>query len=157
MAKFRLFLALALVVVVVLGASPCLAAETDTSAIAEIEQMIQSHNQAYNNKDIDAVMEFYAANAILMGTGPGERYEGAEEIRDAHVHFFESYDKQTSEVTWHKIWINGDVAWSMEMRQYTLYNKNVKNEFALNWSVVLEKQNGKWVFVSLHFSNLVCE
>ena len=155
MAKVRLFLSL--VVVVALAASPCLAAENDSGAMAEIEQMIKSHNQAYDNKDIDAIMEFFAPDAILMGTGPGERYEGTEEIREAHVHFFESYDKQTSELTWHKIWVNGDVAWCMAMKQYTLYNKNVKNEFALNWSVVLEKQNGKWVFVSLHFSNLVCE
>lgn len=155
MTKVPLFLFL--IVIVALAASPCLAAESDSGEIAEIEQMIKSHNQAYNKKDIDAVVQFYAPDAILMGTGPGERYEGTEEIRDAHVHFFESYDKQTSELTWHKTWVNGDVAWSMSMKQYTLYNKNVKNEFALNWSVVLEKQNGKWVFVSLHFSNLVCE
>lgn len=155
MAKVRLLLPF--IMVVVLAASPGLASEANSDAMAEIDQMIKSHNQAYDNKDIDAVMAFYAPDAVLMGSGPGERYDGTEEIRDAHIHFFESYDKQTSELTWHKTRVNGDVAWSMSMKQYTLYNKNVKNEFALNWSVVLEKQNGKWVFVSLHFSNLVCE
>lgn len=155
MAKVRLFLSL--IVVVVLAASPCVAAKADSGAKAEIGQIIKTHNQAFDNKDIDAVMGFYAPDAILMGTGPGERYDGTDEIREAHAHFFESYDKQRSELTWHKTWINGDVAWVMAMKQYTLYNKNVKNEFALNWSVVLEKRDGKWVFVSLHFSNLVCK
>jgi len=153
MAKVRLFLTL--LVVFVLAAVPCLAAEADSGVMAELVESYKSYIQAFNNKDVDAVMGFYAPDAILMGTGPGERYEGAEGIRDAHLHFFGTYDKQTSELTWHKVWVKGDVVWLMTMEQFTAYYKNVKNEFAINSSVVMEKRNGKWVIVSLHFSNLV--
>lgn len=148
---------LSMVMVAVLAASPCMAAEADSGEMSEINQMLKAHGQAFDNKDIDAVMGMYSPEAVLMGTGPGERYEGAEEIKEAHRHFFESFDKQTSELTWHKFGVKGDVAWGMAMKHYTAYNKNVKNEYALNWSAVLEKQNGKWVFVSVHFSNLVCK
>lgn len=140
-----------------LAASPCMAAEADSAVMTEIEQMLKAHGEAFDKKDLDAVMGFYAPEAVLMGTGPGERYEGTEEIKEAHRHFFESFDKQTSVPTWHKFGIKGDVAWGLVMKHYTAYHKNMKNEYALNWSTAIEKQNGKWVFVSVHFSNLVCE
>jgi uncharacterized protein (TIGR02246 family) len=153
MATVRWFFTLA--VVLVLAVAPVLAAEPGSGTMAEIDQMLKSYSQAFSNKNAEAVMGFYAPEALLMGTGPGERYEGSAEIRDAYLHFFESYDKQTSERTWHKVWVKGDVAWGISMEQFTTYFKNVKNEFAINTSVVLEKRNGKWVIVSHHFSNLV--
>ncbi len=153
MAMTRLFLTL--LVVFVLTAAPCLAAEADPGVIAELDQMLKSYSQAFKDKDVDAVMGLFAPDAVLMGTGPGERYDGTEEIRAAHLQFFGSYDKLTTERTWFKIWVKGDAAWAMTMAHHTTYNKNVKNEFALNTSVVFEKRNGKWVFVSQHFSNLV--
>ena len=155
MATVRLFLTL--LVFFVAAAAPCLAAEADPVVLAEIEQMLNSYSQAFNNKDVNAVMGFYAPDAVLMGTGPGERYDGTEEIRAAHLQFFGSYDKVTTERTWLKTWVKGDAAWAMTMAHFTSYNKNVKNEFAINTSVVFEKRNGKWVFVSHHFSNLVRE
>ena len=153
MKTVRLFL-LSLVAVI-LAAATCLAAEPDPRVKAELTQMLSSYSEAFNKKDVDAVMAFYTPDAVLMGTGPGERYDGPEGIREAYLQFVQSYDKQTSERTWLKVWANGDVAWGMTMVQYTTYNKNVKSEFAVNNSVVLEKRNGKWLFVSHHFSTLV--
>ena len=153
MGKVRLFLIL--VVVFVLSAAPCLAAGADSGAVAEIDRMLKSYSEAFSNKDVDAVLGFYAPDAILMGTGPGERYDGREGIREAYLQFVGSFEKRTTETTWAKTWVKGDVAWTMSMSQFTTYKKNVKNEFAINTSVVLEKRNGKWVFVTHHFSNLV--
>ena len=148
-------LSLAFLMVLVLAGAPGPAAGADSAAMAEIEQMLAAYGQAFNNKDVDAVLGFYAPEAVLMGTGPGERYEGHEGIREAYLQFVQSYDKQTSERTWLKVWVKGDVVWGMTMSQYTTYYKNAKSEFAVNNSVVLEKRNGKWLFVSNHFSNLV--
>jgi len=152
MATIRLFLTLS--VALVLAVAPGLAAGADSGETAEIDQMLQAYRQAFNNKDIDGVMGFYAPDAILMGTGPGERYDGTEGIREAYLQFFQASDKQTSEQTWLKVWVKGDVAWGMSMNQFTLYYKNVKSEYALNTSATFEKRDGKWVFVSHHFSNL---
>lgn len=153
MGKVRLFSTL--LVVFLLSGAPGLAAGVDSAVMAEIDQMMAAYGQAFNNKDVNAVLGFYAPDAVLMGTGPGERYEGHEGIGEAYRQFVQSYDKQTSERTWLKIWVKGDLAWGMTMAQYTTYYKNAKSEFAVNNSVVLEKRNGKWLFVSHHFSSLV--
>jgi len=153
MEKIRIYFIL--LIFFILTAAPCAAAEADSNATAEIDQMINAYSEAFSSKDVDAVIGFYAPDAVLMGTGPGERYDGSDEIRDAYLHFVATYDKQTSQITWRKICVKGTVAWGMSMSQFTTYNKNVKNEFAINTSVVLEKQDGKWVFVSHHFSNLI--
>jgi uncharacterized protein (TIGR02246 family) len=145
---------LTLSVVLVLTVAPGLAAGVDSGVMAEIDQMLKAYMQAFSNKDIDAVMGFYAPDAILMGTGPGERYDGTEGIREAYQQFVQSFDTLTSERTWIKLWVKGDVAWHMSMEEFTLYYKNVKSEYALNTSAVFEKRGGKWVFVSHHFSNL---
>ncbi len=148
-----------LVIVALLAVVPCSAQDTTEKLDAEMLEFIKNYRQAFQEKDIDAVMSLYAPGqqAVLMGTGPGERYEGQEEIRAAHLEYFNSYDKEESKNTWHKIWVKGDIALVAVQTYITAYAKNVKEEFAINWSGAMEKQDGKWVFLSRHISNLSCE
>jgi uncharacterized protein (TIGR02246 family) len=122
---------------------------------AELQAVVEAYSKALAQKDLEGCMAAYGgADAVMLGTGPGERWLGDEEIRTAHREFFKTFDTETSKATWKVGFVNGDVAWGARMSMVTDYLKNVKKEFALNMSFVLEKRDGKWKIVLLHFSNL---
>jgi ketosteroid isomerase-like protein len=129
----------------------------DADTEKEIMEFVLKYRQAFEQKDVDEVMAMYAADAVLMGTGPGERFVGAEEIRDAHLELFKSFDKEESTLTWHLAGTQGDVVWIAGMTHINGYMKNNKKEFALNWTMVLAKEEGTWKFVQRHISNISCE
>ncbi|MDB4303747.1 nuclear transport factor 2 family protein [Desulfosarcina sp.] len=148
--------ALALVLAVCWG-SFTFAAEKDAAFEKEITEFVQKHRQAFKEKDIDGVIALYAEDAVLMGTGPGERFVGQEEIRNAHMEYFKAFDKEESTLTWHKTGKNGDVVWVSGMTHIRSFFKNNKRDFAINWTSVLSKQDGTWKFVQRHISNISCE
>lgn len=154
MRMLRLFLAL---VFVVFWGSLAWAAEPDAGFEKEIKGFVLKYREAFKEKDIDAVMAMYADDAVLMGTGPGERFVGKEEIKNAYIEYFKTFDKEEYTMTWSKVGKQGDVVWATGMTQFTSYYKNKKNEFALNWTTVLVKQDGAWKIVHRHISNLSCE
>ena len=123
-----------------------------------IMEMIAMHDKALSEHNLDGVMSTYSKThpIILMGTGPGERWTGEEEIADAYSHFFMDFDQGTlsTECTWHSISVQGDLAWIMAMCNFTDYMKNVKREYAVNISAVLEKTDNSWYFATFHYSNL---
>ncbi len=134
-------------------------AEDATPGIdSAIMEMITVHDKGLSEQDLDAVMSTYSTTQpiVLMGTGPGERWVGAEEIADAYTHFFMDFDRGTlsTECTWHSLNVQGDFAWLMVMCNFTDYMKNIKREYAINISAVLEKTEDKWYFATFHFSNL---
>jgi uncharacterized protein (TIGR02246 family) len=139
-------------------AVPSLAQEADPEVMAEIKDLLKQHDEAMNNQNLTSVMEMYAAGpkTVLMGTGPGERWVGKEEIKSAYAEFFKDFDpgSMTSKCTWTVGDYVGDMAWLMAMCRITDYLANQQRDYALNLSAVLEKQEGKWHFRALHFSNL---
>ena len=148
--------ALAITLVLFFGNLP-VAAEKDAVLEKEIKDFVQKYHQAFQAKDIDAIMAMYAKDAVLMGTGPGERFVGQEEIRGAYNEYFKAFDKEESTLTWYKADNRGDVVWAAGMSHINTYFKNKKSEFALNWTLVLVKQDGTWKFVQRHISNISCE
>jgi uncharacterized protein (TIGR02246 family) len=147
-----------LVVLLCMGMMASLAQDADPKILAEIQKTLKQHDAAMKGHDLEGVMALYSAepNTVMLGTGPGERWVGKEEIASAYTEFFKDYDPGTlnSECTWRTGGIHGDAAWLVAMCQMTDYLKNEKREYALNLSAVLEKQEGQWVFRALHFSNL---
>ena len=150
----RVFLALFLMI---LWGGPATAGELDEKTKAEIKEFILKHRKAFQEKDIDTVMSMYSEDAVMMGTGPGERFEGQEEIRNAYLEYFNSFDREDYTVTWYKAGMQGDVLWATGMTMIRSYYKNELNEFPLNWSSVIVKEDGTWKFVQRHISNISCE
>lgn len=133
------------------------AAEQNAAFKKEIVECVQEYRQAFKAKDIDGIMAMYAEDAVLMGTGPGERFVGQDEIRNAHMEYFKTFDKEESTLTWYKMGKNGDVVWISGMTHISSFFKNNKHEFAINWTSILSKQDGAWKFVQRHISNISCE
>jgi ketosteroid isomerase-like protein len=142
----------------VAGMTSSLAQEADTKAVVEIKGMLEKHDKAFNEQNLAAIMETFAPGpkTVVLGTGPGERWVGKEEIDAAYKEMFKDFDpgSMTATCTWKVGDVMGNLAWLMAMCQLTDYLKNVKREYGLNISAVLEKMDGKWYFRAMHFSNL---
>jgi uncharacterized protein (TIGR02246 family) len=123
---------------------------------AEVHAALEAYGKAISSKDLEACMALFDPDpkTVMLGTGPGERWLGLDEIREAHARFFDSFDSEKSQATWRLMQIQGDVAWGASMREVVNYYKNEKNEFFLNISAVVVKRDGKWRVSMFHFSNL---
>ena len=146
------------ILIAILSVAAAHAQQADTDATAAIKLMLRAHDDAFNKHDVATVMGLYSPrpDTLLLGTGPGERWVGKAEIQDAYKHFFADFDagSLTTNCTWTTGEVKGPIAWLAAMCQVTDYLKNVKREYALNLSVVMEKEDGAWRFRIMHFSNL---
>jgi ketosteroid isomerase-like protein len=141
------------------GLAPLCSAQTPRAqAAADVAVLLRKHDEAMNQHDIAGVMQLYAAGpkTVLLGTGPGERYQGLAEIRTAYTEFFKDFDKGTLDTScyWKDGGGAGTVAWGAAMCKITDSLGGKKREYELNVSAVLEKQGSRWLFRLLHFSNL---
>jgi len=127
-------------------------------AAADIATLLKKHDAAMNQHDLNGVIELYAkgSNTVLLGTGPGEKFEGLEEIRTAYTEIFKDFDKGSLDANcyWKDGGVIGTAAWGAAMCKVSDSSGSKKREYELNVSAVLEKQSGRWLFRMLHFSNL---
>lgn len=137
-------------------AAPCLAQPNESPQVAELKKVIENHQEAFQKRDLPGTMSFFAPgpDTVLMGTGSGELYLGKDSIENAYREFFKNFDTEKHKFTWIQVKVKDHVGWVMFTSQITSILKNVPNQFDLHWSGVLEKQNGKWQFVAVHFSQL---
>ena len=88
---------------------------TDTSVAA----LLQKHDEAMNQKNLEAVMALFAPGdqTVMIGTGPGERWVGKDQIRTAYVEFFKDYDKGslTRKCEWSTGEVRQNMAWGAAM------------------------------------------
>src|SRR5262245_64572357 len=141
--------------------TPLCLAQTKPGAVrAEIAALLAKHDEALNRHDLDAVTALFApdpARPVLLGTGPGERYQGAAAIRAAYTEIFKDFDKGTSthNCYWKEGGSDGALAWCAFMCKFSDSCAGKKREYELNVSAVAEKKQGNWYFVMVHWSNLV--
>ena len=126
--------------------------------LSQITALLQRHDEALNQHDLDGIMSVFAPSAkiVVMGTGPGERWQGKDEIRSAYTEIIKDFDKGTA--THNCDWKTGEIvgasAWLASMCKFSDSKGGQKREYELNVSGVLRKIGGKWYFQSLHYSNL---
>jgi uncharacterized protein (TIGR02246 family) len=156
MRKLALSIGLLTLVVLLLALGLSQAGQTDSKAEAGIKKLIESYRAAVHKQDLPAVMKFFAdgPDTVVMGTGPGELYVGKESIENAYRAFFSNFQAEKGKIVWMKSGVNGNAAWIVGNSLITQTYKKGKNEFHMNWSVVLEKQGGQWKIVAFHFSHL---
>lgn len=149
------FVAIVAICVVSFGVGQAQKANGD---LVQLVALLQQHDDALNQHDLDAVMKVFApsANTVVLGTGPGERWQGTNEIRAAYTEIFKDFDKGTStrNCDWKTGEVLGSTAWVASMCKFADSKGGQKREYELNVSGVLRKIGGKWYFQSLHYSNL---
>jgi len=131
-----------------------------TPTADEIRAVLAAHDKALNDKNLDALMATFSSDpsTVVLGTGTEERWKGPEEIRAAYTEIFQDYDPGTL-VTDCTQWKTGGadeagtMAWLAATCNCKDSLKGKSRDYKMNVSGTVEKQNNKWVFVSLHMSN----
>ena len=148
-----------LVMAIIIGLTVQVSLGQERSAeVTELANLLKQHDDALGQKNLDNLMALYAEgpNTVMMGTGPGERWEGKTQIREAFTQIIKDYDRSPSrDCYWRTGGINGDMAWVAAMCKMSDSLKNTKRDYELNVSAVFERQGGKWLVRSMHYSNVV--
>ncbi len=158
----RLRISVLVTVLVCLGmVLPCFAQKDQSKLDADVRALLEQHDKALSAQDLKGVMDTYASapNIVLMGTGPGEAYVGEEAIGSAYNQFFNRFKANTLnfKYDWIAVGSKDNVAWfAATVTAQGMVNKE-KRERAFNISGTLEKTEGNWRFLSLHFSRLGAE
>ena len=132
-------------------------APADPRVVEEIKVVLDKHDKALGEKNLDAVLETFAPapNTVVLGTGPAERWVGAQEIRAAYTEIFKDYDPGSMEVDCE--WKSGNSAGTMAWLAATCVAKDSlkgkAREYPLNVSAAMVRQDGRWRFTMLHMSN----
>lgn len=138
-------------------ASP--AGKDDPKTIDEFRAVLQKHDKALNDKNIDALMTTFSSDpkTVVLGTGEGERYVGQQAIKEAYTEMLKDYDPGT--LTTNCEWRTGGAdtagttAWVAATCAAQDSLKNVKRDYVLNVSGALRREGDGWRFVMLHMSN----
>jgi uncharacterized protein (TIGR02246 family) len=141
------------------GAQICPAQSGGAAAVrGELAEMLRKHDEALNKHDLDGVVALFAPGnkTVVLGTGPGERFEGRDGIREAYTEIFKDFDKGS--VKHNCYWKQGagtaQLVWGAAQCKLSDSKAGKPREYELNISGVLQKQAGKWYFALLHYSNL---
>ncbi|NEX22476.1 nuclear transport factor 2 family protein [Thiorhodococcus mannitoliphagus] len=135
----------------------CASALAAPEPAAEVRELFSAHEQALNGHDLKGLMALYVPGdkTVVMGTTPGERWVGGEQIADAYQHFFADFDPGTikRDCPWVLSDASGDIGWINATCEYQDSLKGVARTYALNVSAVLRKLDGAWKLQAMHFSN----
>jgi uncharacterized protein (TIGR02246 family) len=137
----------------------CQAHAQGSSTRADVAELLKKHDEALNQHNLEGVLALYAPSpkTVMLGTGPGEKYQGKAEIKAAYTEIFKDFDKGTltHSCYWRDGGGSGNMVWGAAMCKLADAKGEKKREYELNVSLVAEKQGGKWQFVLLHYSNVV--
>src|SRR5215813_10840513 len=139
--------------------TPVCLAQATSGAAAEIAALLQKHDEALNQHNLDAVVKLYSPSpkTVILGTGPGERYQGADQIKAAYTEIFKDFDKGTMThiCNWKDGAAVGTLAWLAAECSLSDSKGGKKRQYDMNVSAVAQKTGSTWRFVMLHYSNLV--
>ena len=141
-----------------LGVPVCLAQAQESKRDPGVVELLQKHDDAMNQHDLEGVTALFAPDSktVILGTGPGERFQGREEIKTAYTEMFKDFDKGTlkHECYWKEGGGNKSLKWGAAMCKLSDAKGGKEREYGLNVSAVVKKEGDKWQFVMLHYSNL---
>jgi ketosteroid isomerase-like protein len=153
---YRILMGVALICLA--AVSPCLAEEGGATLTGQVTALLAKHDTAVAARNVKGVMQTYVAGpqTFLMGTGPGEIYRGKEGIEGAYNNFFSRLNKGSMSFTYN--WVSagsiGDMAWFAAEGIVKAKVKDEVKEIGVNISGTLQKQEGEWRFMAMHFSRL---
>ena len=132
------------------------ASQENNPDLDQIRALLQAHDQAFTNHDLDGVMACFTEKAAIMGSGPGEIWSGPDEIKSAYEHFFEGFDKgeQKFEYQFRIGGVTPEMGWLMASGNVTGKKDGKDFAYPLNISLTVAKKEGKWLIAAMHFSTL---
>ena len=131
-------------------------AEAENPELEPIRALLKAYDTAFTNHDLNGVMATLSEKAAIMGSGPGEIWSGADEIKAAHQHLFEGFDAQQQgfDYEFNIGQVTSDTAWMLTSGNVTGTKDGKEFAFPVNISLTAIKQGGKWLIAAMHFSTL---
>ena len=131
-------------------------AEAQNPELEPIRALLKAYDAAFTNHDLNGVMATLSEKAAIMGSGPGEIWSGADEIKAAHQHLFEGFDarQQGFDYEFNIGQVTSDTAWMLTSGNVTGTKDGKEFTFPVNISLTAMKQGGKWLIAAMHFSTL---
>jgi ketosteroid isomerase-like protein len=135
------------------------AAETENPELGPIRALLDAHDAAFANHDLDGVMACLSEKATVMGSGPGEVWSGPDEIKAAHQHLFEGFDygELNFEYEFDIGGVRSDVGWMLTSGNVNGKKADKEFTFPINISLTVTKDGEKWLIASMHYSILMSE
>jgi ketosteroid isomerase-like protein len=142
--------------------SPAARAQTtgaDNPELEPIRALLDAHDAAFANHDLDGVMACMSEKASIMGCGPGEIWSGPDEIKAAHQQLFEGFDfgEQNFEYEFNIGEVSADKGWLMTSGNVNGKKDGKEFTFPINISLSATKEGEKWLIAAMHFSTLTSE
>ena len=127
--------------------------------LAPIRALLDAHDAAFANHDLDGVMATMSEKAAIMGSGPGEIWSGPDEIKAAHQQLFEGFDygEQNFEYEFDIGEVSADRGWMMTSGNVSGKKDGTEFTFPINISLSVTKDGEKWLIAAMHFSTLTSE
>ena len=130
--------------------------ETEIPELEPLRALLKALDVAFSNQDLDGVMATLSEKAAIMGSGPGEIWSGADEIKAAYQHFFEGFDRgqQGFDYEFNIGQVGPNSGWLMTSGNVSGTKDGKEFTFPVNISLVAAKDGGKWQIAAMHFSTL---
>ena len=121
---------------------------------AAIQTLYNDFNDAFNKKDVNAIMAFYAPDVFAFDAIPPREYPNREAYRKDWEGLFTTFPGPlTNTVSELHITVVGSVAYTRYIDDTMFTGKDgSKTRLVVRNTDVLRKQNGKWRIVQEHVS-----
>jgi ketosteroid isomerase-like protein len=128
--------------------------KADSQTQAEVALTLKAMFEAYAKRDLNGVLSFWAPDpdAVIIGSGGDEKCEGINQFVRNLRRDWEQSDSVTIEPKDVAVSMAGSVAWFVT--DIIFHGKIGVDNFAYPCRLtgVLEKRDGNWLFMQLHFS-----
>ena len=116
------------------------------------DKFLKKHLEAYDQKDLKALMALYAPGAVVVGPPRAARWIGKARIRAGFKAIFAREGRTRAAVRWLRAGRRGRVVWfSCELLASSLHGKKWLT-VRLLWSGVLVKGKRGWLLIQTHLS-----
>lgn len=124
---------------------------------AAVKETLVEMVQAMQTENLEAFSNLVAhdSDMVSFGTDEAERWVGWDALKSSLAKQFAAFDSSKISVSKQVIHVGpgGQVAWFSEIMNWKMQtNGQPVNLEGMRSTGVLEKRNGKWVFVQMHFS-----
>jgi ketosteroid isomerase-like protein len=130
--------------------------KTDNKIESEIKKLTKAMLTAYENKDLECYLKFYAKDPslVILGSGPDEKRLGYASLKKQIQRDFSQAGKIKTSVDWINISSLGDAAWSFWELNLKVSLPNEKKPVTISgrMTTVYIRQKGEWKIIQGHFS-----
>jgi len=128
--------------------------KADAKTTTEVQATIKKFTDAYQARNLQAVLDCFVPDAdlVLYGTGADEKRVGPEQLRAQVERDWAQSDSIALSFGWTSISAAGPVAWLAMDGSFTVRAGGNDMTVPARASFVLENRGGKWLIAHSHFS-----